>query len=125
MKHYLLSIYQPDRDPPPPELLEPVMRKTNALIAEAKAAGVWIFNGGLDAPAGARTVRVKGGKQLRTDGPFIESKEHIGGFLVVKAPDLDAALRWAGKLAEALTLPGHADSLPVEVREFAHTGDGG
>jgi hypothetical protein len=122
MKHYLLSIYQPDVEPPPPELLEPVMRKVNALLDEARAAGVWTFNGGLHAPSSASVVRVKSGEVLTTDGPYIESKEHIGGFLVVKAPDLDAALRWAGKLAQALRLPGHTDSLPIEVRPFAHTG---
>lgn len=122
MKHYLLSIYQPDGEPPPPELLEEVMRKATVLVEEAKAAGAWVFNGGLQATTSARVVRVKDGALLRTDGPYIESKEHIGGFMVVLAPDLDAALRWAGKLAEALRLPGSPDSLPIEVRPFAHTG---
>jgi len=122
MKHYLLSIYQPDGEPPPPELLAEVMEKANALVEEAKKAGVWVFNGGLGAAASARVVRRRRGASLKTDGPYIESKEHIGGFLVVKAPDLDTALRWAGKLAEAVTLPGQPDSLPIEVREFAHTG---
>jgi hypothetical protein len=98
------------------------MEKVNALIAEAKEAGAWVFNGGLGAPESARVVRVQKGARLRTDGPYIESKEHIGGFLVVKAPDLDTALVWAGRLADALTLPGQTSSLPVEVRELAHTG---
>ncbi len=121
MKTYLLSIYQPDGEIPSPELLEPVMRKVNAMVEETKAAGAWVFNGGLHEPGTASVVRVKGGDLLTTDGPYIEGKEHIGGFLVVKAEDLDGALRWAGKLAQALTLPGYPDSLPIEVRPFQHT----
>jgi hypothetical protein len=120
MKHYMLSIYQPDGEPPPPEALEPVMRKMHALVAEAKATGVWVFNGGLHAPGTASVVRVKDNDTLTTDGPYIEGKEFIGGFLVVKVSDLDAALVWAGKLAQALTLPGMSDGLPVEVRPFQH-----
>ena len=56
MSRYLLSIYQPDGDPPPPHLLEPVMRDINALVQDAKAAGVWVFNGGLHPPGTARTL---------------------------------------------------------------------
>jgi hypothetical protein len=121
MKQYLLSIYQPDGDAPPPEVLERVMRDVNALVQETKAAGVWVFNGGLHPPSTATVVRSQRGEMLITDGPFAESKEHIGGFLVIKAPDLDAALEWAGKLARALTLDGRGDGeggLPIEVRPF-------
>src|SRR4029453_9731170 len=92
MKQYLLSIYQPDGPPPPPEALEKVMRDINALIAEAKAKGVWVFNGALHPPSTATVVRVERGDMLITDGPFTEAKEHIGGFLIIKAPDLDSAL---------------------------------
>jgi hypothetical protein len=122
MSRYLLSIYQPDGDPPPPHLLEPVMRDINALIQDAKAAGVWVFNGGLHPPGTATVVRYKGGDALVTDGPFAEGKEHVGGFLVIEVPDLDAALEWGRKLARALTLPGHEDQggLPIEVRPFQH-----
>jgi len=122
MKQYLLSIYQPDGDPPPPHLLEPVMRDINALVQDAKAAGVWVFNGGLHPPGTATVVRYKGGDALVTDGPFAEGKEHVGGFLVIDVPDLDAALDWGRKLARALTLPGHEDlgGLPIEVRPFQH-----
>jgi hypothetical protein len=122
MSRYLLSIYQPDGDPPPPHLLEPVMRDINALIQDAKTAGVWVFNGGLHPPGTATVVRYKGGDALVTDGPFAEGKEHVGGFLVIEVPDLDAALEWGRKLAEALTLPGHEDQggLPIEVRPFQH-----
>jgi hypothetical protein len=122
MSRYLLSIYQPDGDPPPPHLLEPVMRDINALIQEAKAAGVWVFNGGLHPPGTATVVRYKGGDALVTDGPFAEGKEHVGGFLVIDVSDLDAALEWGRKLARALTLPGHEEhgGLPIEVRPFQH-----
>ena len=122
MSRYLLSIYQPDGDPPPPHLLEPVMRNINALIQEAKTAGVWVFNGGLHPPGTATVVRYKGADALVTDGPFTEGKEHVGGFLVIDVPDLDAALAWGRKLARVLTLPGHEDQggLPIEVRPFQH-----
>lgn len=122
MKQYLLSIYQPDGETPPPELLEPVMRKMNALIEEAKAARAWVFNGGLHAPSSATVVRIKGGDALTTDGPYTEGKEHVGGFLIVKAEDLDGALEWARKLAGVLTLPGMPEGLPIEVRPFEHSG---
>jgi hypothetical protein len=122
MSRYLLSIYQPDGDPPPTHLLEPVMRDMDALIQDAKAAGVWVFNGGLHPPATATVLRYKSGDALVTDGPFAEGKEHVGGFLVIEVPDLDAALDWGRKLARALTLRGHEDlgGLPIEVRPFQH-----
>jgi hypothetical protein len=122
MQHYLLSIYQPDVERPAPELLEPVMKKMQVLLDEAKTAHVWVFNGGLHAPSSASVVRRKDGNILTTDGPYVEGKEHIGGFLIVQAPDLDAALRWAAKMADALTLPGFPDGLPIEVRPFQHVG---
>jgi hypothetical protein len=111
MKQYLLSIYQPDGGTPPPEVLKRVMADVNALIDETKAAGAWVFNGGLHPPSTATVVRLKDGDVLMADGPFAESKEHIGGFVIVKSPDLDAALEWARKLARVITLP-------IEVRPF-------
>ena len=112
MKQYLLSIYQPgDGTPPPPEVLEPIMRKVYALNEEMKAAGVLTFTGGLHPPSTATVLHAKGGEMLITDGPYIEGKEHLGGFTIIQAPDLDAALAWGRKLAEAVTLP-------IEVRPF-------
>jgi hypothetical protein len=122
MKTYLLSIYQPDGPPPPPEALAPVMRDIDALIADARAANVWVFNGGLHSPDAATVVRQDRGELLVTDGPFTEGKEHVGGFLVVRVEDLDAALSWAGRLARALTLEGQPRGLSVEVRPFQHVG---
>jgi hypothetical protein len=105
MKQYLLSIYQPDGDPPPPEVLDPIMRDVEAVNAELRAAGAWVFAGGLHAPSTATVVQLKGSEVLITDGPYLEGKEHIGGFTVIRAPDLDAALEWGRKLAGAITLP--------------------
>ncbi len=105
MAHYLLSIYQPDGDPPPAEVLHPIMRDVEAVNAELKAAGAWVFAGGLHSPDTATVVRLKESEVLTTDGPYLEGKEHIGGFTVIAAPDLDAALEWGRKLARAVTLP--------------------
>jgi hypothetical protein len=115
MKEYLLSIYQPDEGTPPPEVLDKVMREVFAFIDETKRAGVWVFNGGLHPPSTSTVVRHDRGEFLVTDGPYVEGKEHIGGFLIVKAPDLDAALDWARKMAKILT------PLSIEVRPFQHT----
>ena len=112
MKQYLLSIYQPDTGTPPPEVLDKVMRDVNALIQETKDAGAWVFNGGLHPPGTATVVRVDRGDVLMTDGPFAEAKEHVGGFLIVRARDLDSALDWARKLAGILS------PLSIEVRPF-------
>ena len=111
MKQYLISIYQPDTGTPPPEVLDRVMRDVNALLDEIKAAGAWVFNGGLHPPSTATVLQLQGNEVLMTDGPFAEGKEHIGGFLVVKAPDLDAALEWGRRTARVITLP-------IEVRPF-------
>jgi len=122
MPHYALSIYQPDAQPPSAEQLAPVMRKMNALIEDAKAQRVWVFNGGLHRPSTASVVRNQRGEVVTTDGPYVEGKEHIGGFLIVDVPDLDAALQWARRLVDGLSTPDFPDGLPVEVRPFAHVG---
>ena len=111
MTQYMLTIYQPDGPPPPPEVLEPVMRELHALNQEIKSAGSWVFSRGLHAASTATVVRVRDGDVLTTDGPYVEGKEHIGGFWIVDAPDLDVALRWARRAARATTLP-------IEVRPF-------
>jgi hypothetical protein len=111
MRQYLLTIYQPDGPPPPPEDLEPIMRDLDALNREIQAAGAWVFAGGLHPPSTATVLRAQGEEVLVTDGPYAEGKEHVGGFTIVKAPDLDAALEWGRKLARVITLP-------IEVRPF-------
>jgi hypothetical protein len=87
--------------------------KDLAAVKEAmKAAGAWVFGGGLHGPEASTVVQVRDGGLLTTDGPYAEGKEHLGGFVIIKVPDLDAALGWARKQAEAVRL------LPVEVRPF-------
>jgi hypothetical protein len=115
MKQYLLSVYQPDEGTPPPEFLDKVMNDLAAVNDEIKAAGAWVFAGGLHSPSTATVVRVKDGDVLMIDGPYVEGKEHIGGFTIIRAPDLDVALEWARRLAEITTLP-------IEVRPFQDEG---
>ncbi len=117
MKRYLLSVIQPDGGPAPPEVLEQVMRDVHALRQEMKAAGAWVFAGGLHAPSTATVVKFQEGDFLMTDGPFAEGKEHVGGLVIVEAPDLDAALEWGRKAARATTLP-------IEVRPFQDEPEG-
>jgi hypothetical protein len=110
MKQYLISMYQPDGELPP-ELLAKVMAEIGAIRTELQGAGAWVFGGGLHAPSTATVLRLKDGDVLITDGPFTEGKEHLGGFTIIKAPDLDAALEWARRYALVTTLP-------IEVRPF-------
>jgi len=105
VKQYLLSVYQPDGDPPPPEVLGKVMRDVGAWQQELKTAGAWVFTAGLHPASAATVVRFSGGETLLTDGPYAEGKEHIGGFTIITAADLDSALGWGRKLAQATTLP--------------------
>ncbi|MDX3234641.1 YciI family protein [Streptomyces sp. ME03-5709C] len=113
MKHYLLSVYQPGGTPPPPEVLARIMADLDVLNQEMKEAGAWVFGAGLNAPDTATVLRAQGDEVLVTDGPFAESQEYLGGFTIVKAADLDAALEWGSRLARVTTLP-------IEVRSFAH-----
>src|SRR5438067_12192667 len=111
MTQYLLSINQPDGPPPPSVDLGKVMRDVNVVIAEMKATGAWVFNGGLHPASTATVVRFQAGEVLITDGPYAEGKEHVGGLCIIDAPDLDAALEWRRKLARAITLPSDARAL--------------
>jgi hypothetical protein len=112
MKYYLLAMHQPVGDPPAPEILDPIMKDLGAVKEEMKAAGVWVFDGGLHNPEASTVVRLRDGDVITTDGPYAEGKEHLGGFVIIKVPDLDAALGWARKQAEAVRM------LPIEVRPF-------
>ena len=112
MKQYLLSVHMVEgQEPPAPEAMEEMYADVNALNEEMQAAGAWVFAGGLHPATSATVVRVQHGEVLMTDGPFAETKEHLGGFWVIKAEDLDAALAWAVKATEAC-------AAPVEVRPF-------
>ena len=110
MQQYLLSVYQPDGDPP--ANLDEIMRDVGEWRDQLKAAGAWVFSGGLHPASTATVVRPRGGDVLTTDGPYVEGNEHIGGFTIIAARDLDAALEWARKGALATTLP-------IEVRPLA------
>ena len=109
MKQYLLSVYQPDGEPPPPEVLEPIMRSVRQVAEEIQKAGQWVFYAGLHPASTATVVQLQDGEVVTTDGPYVEGKEHIGGFTIIKASDLDAALHWARKYAKVI-------GLPIEVR---------
>ncbi len=112
MPNYLISIYQPDGDPPPPEVLGPIMERLGDWNRRLRAAGAWVFTAGLLPPGTATVLRVSGSEEIVTDGPFAEGKEHLGGFTVITAADLDVALDWARQVAEITTLP-------IEVRPMA------
>jgi len=112
MTQYLLSVHNIEgAEPPSQELMEKMFRDVDAVNEEIKAAGAWVFAGGLHPASTATTVRVANGEVLFTDGPFAETKEQIGGFWVIEAADLDAALAWASKATVAC-------QSPVEVRPF-------
>lgn len=117
MKLYLLSIYQPDGPPPPADALAKVMAEVDAIRRELQSTNRWVFGGGLHPAETATVVRVRDGETLMTDGPFVEGNEHIGGFTILKATDLDVALEWGRRLAAATTLP-------IEVRPFQGEVDG-
>jgi hypothetical protein len=111
MKRYLLSVYQPDGDPPPADVLEQIARDLQAVNAEMRAAGAWVFSGGLHGPSTATVIDPRRDELPMTDGPYVEGKEHIGGLSIIQASSLDEALSWGRKLARATTLP-------IEVRPF-------
>jgi hypothetical protein len=112
MKQYLISVYQPDTAPPPSEVLGPIMERVAAWRGELEAAGAWVFTGGLQPPSTATVLRVRDGEAVVTDGPFTEGKEHLGGFTVIRAADLDEALAWSRRFCDIT-------GLPVEVRPLA------
>jgi hypothetical protein len=113
MSQYLLSVWHTDRYPVPesPEEMQRMFAQVDAVNAEMQATGAWVFGGGLVSPESATVVHVTDGEPVMTDGPFAETKELMGGFWILEAPDLDAALAWAVKASTAC-------EGPVEVRPF-------
>jgi len=119
MAQYLLSVHSVEgeaRDPMTEEEMRQFMERVAVLEEEMKSAGAWLFGGALHGPDSATVVRVSDGEVLTTDGPFAESKEHLGGFYIIEAEDLDAALGWASKTTAAV-------SKPIEVRPFRHVAE--
>ena len=112
MRQYMLSVPMIDGAPVrPDDEARQAFERTARLNEEMQSAGAWVFGGGLLPASLATVVRAEGSEFMLTDGPFTESKEHIGGFWVIEAGDLDAALAWAKKATRACMEP-------VEVRPF-------
>jgi hypothetical protein len=112
MKEYMLAVHHAEGELDiSPEDMEQSYRDVEAVNVQLREAGAWVFAGGLHPASTATVVRVRDGEVITTDGPFAETKEQLGGFWVIKAADLDAALAWSAKAAAACRLP-------VEVRPF-------
>jgi hypothetical protein len=111
MPQYLIAIHHPDDYDPSTED-EAMGRDIDVLNEEMIAAGIRVFVGGLHSAKSAKSLRAqRGGKVLITDGPYLETKEHIGGFWVLEAADMNEALEWGRKALVACRAP-------VEVRQF-------
>ena len=111
MKQYLLAVYSDEAAPMSDEQIQASYKAVDEFNREVQASGNWVFAGGLHPIVDTTVVRAQGGKVVITDGPLAETKEQIGGFWVVNAPDLDAAL-------ELATRGSQACGWPVEVRPF-------
>ncbi len=113
MHTYLISLFSPDGPPPEDLDLTQVMADLEVVNADIRAAGGWVFAGGLGDQSSATTIRRRRGESdaVVTDGPFVEAKEHLGGLSIVRADDYDVVLGWAERIAGAT-------GLPVEVRPF-------
>ena len=112
MSLYLLSVHMVEGvEPPSEEAMQKAFKDVDALNQEMQAKGAWVFGGGLEPADVATVVREQNGEVLTTDGPFSEAKEHIGGFWILRAADLDEALAWASKATVAC-------QGAVEVRPF-------
>ena len=111
MTQYLLSVFHED----PPQLsagdMQQSFKDVDEFNQELRAGGSWVFAGGLHPPSSATVVRVDGDQVLTIDGPYAETKEQVGGFWIIEAPDLDVALDLAARGSRACRFP-------VEVRPF-------
>jgi hypothetical protein len=118
MAQYMLSLHSGGAEPREPMSdadMQRSHREITALNEELRSAGAWLFAARLHPPDTATVVRMAGGEVLTTDGPFVESKEHLAGFYVLEADDLDAALAWAAKATAAI-------GAPIEVRPLSAGG---
>ncbi|WP_426520541.1 YciI family protein [Diaminobutyricibacter sp. McL0618] len=106
MSQYLLSVYYPEGGTmPDPETLAQISANLEVVNADLRSAGAWVFAGGLYPPSTATVLTPTAGEILVTDGPYVESKEVLGGFSIIEASDLDAALNWGRRMAQAITVP--------------------
>jgi hypothetical protein len=98
MAEFLLAVHMVEGEPTPAEdEIAQAYKDVDALNEEIRAAGAWVFAGGLEPADRAVVVQARGGKVTTTDGPFAESKEQLGGFWVIDVPNREAALEWASK----------------------------
>ena len=114
MPQYLLTVHSSITQQRPEMTREEMERASSEIMsvnAAIKASGAWVYGGRLDEPSEAKVVRPRNSRIRVTDGPFIEAKEQIGGFYIIEAADLDAALEWASKTSDAV-------GKPIEVRRF-------
>jgi hypothetical protein len=112
MSQYLIAVYdQPDTRTRPAEEMTEIVAAVNVLNEQAMADGIWVFAGGLHDQAATTTVDARRGRPEITDGPYLETKEYIGGFWVIDVADLDAALAFAREASVACRQP-------LEVRPF-------
>ena len=118
MAQYLLAVHMVEGEAEPPaEVIKTMYADVETFNEELRTSGAWVFAGGLHPADTATVVRVTDGEVVTTDGPFAETKEQLGGFWVVNAPDLDTALALAAKGAAAC-------QGPVEVRPFQDEPEG-
>ncbi len=116
MRQYLLSVHHREGDEfPTGEAAQAIFEGVDRFNEEVQAAGAWVFAGGLETPDVTKVVDARSARVITTDGPYAESKEYLGGFWVITAEDLDAALAWAEKGSRAC-------QGPVEVRPFQEGG---
>ena len=113
MTQYLFSVFMPDEvgEDMSPEAMDVIYKQVDVFNAEVKAAGAWVFGGGLHPASSATVVRAESGDPTIIDGPYLETKEQLGGFWILEAEDLDAALALATKASAAC-------QGAVEVRPF-------
>ena len=120
MAQYLLSVHSVEgesREPVSDEQMREFMRNVGELEAEMNAADALVYSGRLADLDSARVVTVDAGESIVSDGPFAETKEHLGGFYIVNAGDLDEALSWASKTSACI-------GRPIEVRPFSNAQGG-
>jgi hypothetical protein len=111
MKLYALNMIQPVGVTPPPEVLEKVMAELAEVRRELESQEAWVFGRPLYGPGASTVVQLRGDEVIATDGPWTESKEHVGGIIIIEVEDLDAALEVAARYTRVT-------GLPMEVRPF-------
>lgn len=110
MTRYMMSVwYAADATPPATDELARITRDVEAIHRELQEEGAWVFGGGLHDPSTATVVHARNGQPVTTDGPFVETKEVLGGFSIIDVDDLDVALAWADRMSQAT-------ACPIEVR---------